>query len=202
MAAADRLEHLRDARGMGCTRCPLHQNRNHLVFGTGDPEAAIVVVGEGPGDLENRSGEPFVGPAGGLLDGMFRRVNLARGDVYICNMVKCRPPGNRNPEPEEVAACAPFLHLQLAIVQPRVIVAAGGVAGRYLAGESSDSSVGYLRNHDWMYRHDVTGLEVPLVVTYHPSYVLRNRHNPETAKRAARAIRDDLRKAVRIASGD
>lgn len=202
MATSDRLDYLRDSRALRCTRCGLHRNRNHLVFGSGDPDADIVILGEGPGADENRSGEPFVGPAGQLLDGFLRRAELPRESVYICNVVKCQPPGNRDPEPEEVAACAPFLHLQLRVIRPKVIIAMGGVAGRFLLDESPDAAVGYMRNHDWAYENEVTGFSCPVVVTYHPSYILRNKdENPGRAKEAAIMIMSDLARAIRIAEG-
>ena len=202
MSTKDRLEHLRVSWAEGCTRCGLHRKRHHVVFGTGNPDAIIAVVGEAPGEEEDQQGEPFVGPSGKLLDGFFRRVGLDRSDLYILNMVKCHPPFNRNPTQEEIQACAPFLHLQLAIVQPRVILAVGGVAGRFLAGVPEDTAVGYLRKRDWLYTNDTTGVVAPLVVTYHPSYVLRNiRENWELAKETSRKIEIDLGKVLRLIDG-
>jgi len=200
-SSSDRLDYLRTGKAQGCTRCELHQGRNQLVFGTGSPGAAIMLVGEGPGYDENRTGEPFTGDAGAILNGLLRRVELPRTDVYIANMVKCRPPGNRNPKEKEVAACVPFLHMQIRIVRPRVIVALGGVAGQYLSGESEDARVGYLRKHDWMYCNDVTAVQCPLVVTYHPSYILHQRGNKKGAKTAALMIMADLQRAILIAEG-
>lgn len=114
----------------------------------------------------------------------------------------CRPPDNRTPEPDELAACSPFLHLQLAIIHPRVIVALGGVAGRYLTGEQATAAVGSLRRQDWLYQNGTTHFACPVIVTYHPSYILHNRNEPKKAKEAALMVISDLGKAIRIASGD
>jgi DNA polymerase len=200
MSIHERLEYLKASQAEGCARCSLSKGRNCLVFGAGDPNAAIVVIGEAPGAEENRTGEPFTGPAGDLLDGFFRRVGLQRADVYILNMVKCRPPENRDPTEAEIDACAPFLHLQLALIRPRVILAVGGVAARYLTKKTADTAVGFLRKKDWLYENSVTGVRAPIVVTYHPSYILRNRDNPTTAKDAAKGIVSDLGKALRLAA--
>lgn len=203
MSATALLEHLRTAKAEGCTRCHLHRGRNRLVFGSGNPEAAIVVVGEGPGEQENREGAPFVGPAGQWLTVLLKRAGLTRDEIYLLNVVKCRPPGNRVPTETEIHACSPFLHVQLAIIRPRVIVAVGGVPGRYLSGESSDAAVGYLRSRDWVYHNPVSGLTCPLVVTYHPSFVLRkSQEEPSAAKEAALKVLADFGKAIRIARGD
>jgi uracil-DNA glycosylase len=154
-----------------CRACALCEGRTQTVFGVGHPQAHWMIVGEAPGEQEDRQGEPFVGPAGQLLDAMLRAVGLSRGDgppdkqVYIANTLKCRPPRNRNPEPAELAQCAPFLRRQLALVQPRVIVAMGRFAVQSLLG--SDEAIGRLRGR----LHEYEG--VPLVVTYHPAYLLR-----------------------------
>jgi len=197
MYTQDRLDYLKASQAEGCTRCSLSKGRNCLVFGSGDPNAAIVVIGEAPGEEENRTGEPFSGPAGELLNGFLRRVGLKRADIYVLNLVKCRPSGNRDPTEAEIESCAPFLHTQLALIRPRVILAIGGVAGRYLTN-NSDTAVGYLRKKDWLYENKVTGVMAPLVVTYHPSYVLRNKDNPSTAKTAAKHIVADLGKVLRL----
>jgi uracil-DNA glycosylase family 4 len=201
MSTLEQLDYLRASRAEGCTRCDLHKGRNCLVFGSGGVNPAIVIIGEAPGDEENRTGEPFSGPAGQLLDGFLRRVGIDRADVYILNMVKCRPPENRDPTDAELEACAPFLHLQLALLQPRVILAVGGVAGRYLAGAPDDALVGYLRSQDWLYRNEVTKVTAPLVVTYHPSYILRKQDDKPTAKKVARKVIADLGKVLRLAAG-
>jgi DNA polymerase len=156
----------RIAEGLGdCTRCKLAESRQSIVFGTGNPQARLVFVGEGPGADEDRQGVPFVGAAGQLLNRVITAMGLARDDVYICNIVKCRPPGNREPEPDEIAACFPFLLRQLASVNPEVIVALGRPAAHALLGVRDPIS--RLRG---TFR-DFRG--TPLMPTYHPSYLLR-----------------------------
>jgi uracil-DNA glycosylase family 4 len=199
MSAQSRLDYLQASQAEGCTRCSLHKGRNRLVFGAGDPGAAIVVIGLAPGEDGNREGIPFIGPAGNLLDACFRRLKIDRNDLYFLNILKCRPPDDRNPTPEESSACSPFLHLQLAITRPRVVLAVGGVAGRYLAGEPEEATVGYLRSKDWLYENKITGVSAPLVVTYHPSYILRKQGDKATSKYAARKLMADLGKVVQIA---
>ena len=149
-----------------CTRCRLAQGRRTVVFGTGNPDADLMFIGEGPGAEEDRQGLPFVGPAGQLLTKIIGAIGLAREDVYIANVVKCRPPGNRDPQPDEVAACRGFLEEQVRLIAPRVIVALGRIAGQTLLG--NELPVGRLRG-SW---HRVFG--VPLRVTYHPAALLRN----------------------------
>jgi uracil-DNA glycosylase family 4 len=161
-AALRRLE----ARVAGCTRCKLARGRTTIVFGSGDPQARLVVIGEGPGEEEDRQGKPFVGRAGQLLTRMLESVGIARDEVYICNIVKCRPPGNRNPEPEEIAACAPFLAGQLAALRPGVICALGTFAAQQLL--RTREPIGRLRGQ----RHHVGGAVV--IPTYHPAFLLRN----------------------------
>lgn len=149
-----------------CTSCALHAKRNRTVFGVGDEQADWLFVGEGPGADEDEQGEPFVGQAGKLLDNMLAAIDLKRGsNVYIANIVKCRPPGNRNPQPEEAATCAPYLQRQIALIQPKLIVALGKVAAVNLLGR--DASIASLRGSV----HDCRG--IPLIVTYHPAYLLR-----------------------------
>jgi len=199
--SAERLDYLRASRAESCTRCGLHRGRNQLVFGSGNPDAAIVLVGEGPGAQENDTGEPFVGDAGHALDNLLRRAELARDDLYICNVVKCRPPANRDPEPHEIQACAPFLHMQLRIVRPRAILAVGRFAGRYLVGESEDAPLGYMRKRDWLYRNETTRFQCPVIVTYHPAAILHSRRDPQKAKHMALCILSDLNKVKRIVGG-
>ncbi len=149
-----------------CTACALAPTRTQTVFGVGDEAADWLFVGEGPGADEDRLGEPFVGQAGKLLDNMLAAIDLARGtNVYIANVVKCRPPGNRNPEASEATACRPFLERQVELIRPRLIVALGKVAATNLLGR--DAPIGSLRGKV----HDYRGF--PLIVTYHPSYLLR-----------------------------
>jgi uracil-DNA glycosylase len=156
-----------------CRACGLCETRNTTVFGVGDPQPDWMIVGEAPGEQEDLQGEPFVGQAGRLLDNMLRALGVDRSrKVYIANVLKCRPPGNRNPEPEEVARCEPFLRRQVELLQPKIIVAMGRFAVQSLLGSSEP--IGKLRGRV----HDYGG--VPLVVTYHPAYLLRNL--PEKAK--------------------
>ncbi|HEY7139826.1 MAG TPA: uracil-DNA glycosylase [Methylomirabilota bacterium] len=150
----------------GCTRCKLSEKRNTIVFGSGAADAALVIIGEGPGEEEDRQGAPFVGRAGQLLTKMLASVGITREEVYICNIVKCRPPGNRNPEPEEIAACAPYLSGQLAAIQPGVICALGTFAAQQLL--RTREPISRLRGQ----LHQLGGAVV--VPTFHPAYLLRN----------------------------
>jgi uracil-DNA glycosylase len=153
-------------RAAVCTRCRLHEGRRSVVFGVGNPAADVVVVGEAPGAEEDRTGLPFVGQAGKLLDLMLMSVGLRRTDVYICNVLKCRPPNNRNPLADEVEACSEYLHGQLEIIAPRVLLAVGKFAAQTLTGR--DTSIGRLRGAVHSYRG------VPLIASYHPAYLLRS----------------------------
>ena len=157
----------------GCVACPLHTGRTKTVFGVGDEAADWLFVGEGPGAEEDAKGEPFVGQAGKLLDNMLAAIKLKRGhNVYIANVVKCRPPGNRNPEPGEAAQCEPYLHRQIALIKPRLIIALGKVAAVNLL--KRDAAVASMRGKIHQYQG------IPLIVTYHPAYLLRSL--PEKAK--------------------
>ncbi len=149
-----------------CTRCKLHSDRNRTVFGVGNPNANIVFVGEAPGRDEDLQGEPFVGMAGQLLTKILAAIGFAREDVYICNVLKCRPPQNRDPQPDEVAQCEPYLLRQLEILQPKVICALGRVAAQTLL--QTRDSLTRMRGRV----HDYHG--VPMMVTYHPAALLRN----------------------------
>ncbi len=150
----------------GCTRCPLAAGRTNVVFGVGDPDSDLMFVGEGPGRDEDLRGEPFVGRSGQLLDRLLREeLGLTRARVYIANVVKCRPPGNRDPHPEEVAACRPYLERQLALVAPRVVVTLGNFAARLLL--DTTAGIKTLRGRAYPYGDAV------VVPTYHPSFVLR-----------------------------
>ena len=156
-----------------CTACKLHSSRTQTVFGVGDENADWLLIGEAPGADEDRLGEPFVGQAGKLLDNMLAAIDLKRGEnVYIANVLKCRPPGNRNPEPDEVAKCTPFLLQQISLIQPKLIVAMGRFAAQTLL--NTDASIASLRGRV----HTYAG--VPLIVTYHPAYLLRTL--PDKAK--------------------
>jgi DNA polymerase len=152
----------------GCRRCKLCDGRTTVVFGSGNPRADLVVIGEGPGADEDAQGKPFVGRAGQLLTRMLeaRGVGFSRDEVYICNAVKCRPPGNRNPEADELAACAPFLAAQLAVIQPKVVLALGSVAAQALL--RTKEPIGKLRGRVHPFGNAV------LVPTFHPAFLLRN----------------------------
>lgn len=162
-----RVAALREIQGevSACVACKLSQRRTNTVFARGNPFARLMFVGEGPGEQEDKQGLPFVGPAGQLLDKIITAMGLAPDDVYICNVVKCRPPGNRQPEPDEVVACTPFLARQIELVKPEAMVALGKTAAGFLL--KSTAPMGKLRGH-W---HEYLG--VPLLPTWHPSYLLR-----------------------------
>ena len=149
-----------------CTRCPLGHTRTRFVFGSGNPEAGIMFVGEAPGEEEDRQGLPFVGPAGQLLTRIIKGMQLSREEVYICNVLKCRPPGNRDPAPEEADTCEPYLRRQIEIVKPRVICCLGRHAAHALL--RTDAPLSRLRGA----LHEYAG--IPLIVTYHPAALLRN----------------------------
>jgi DNA polymerase len=149
-----------------CTRCELAKSRTQTVFGVGHRDADWMIIGEAPGAEEDRRGEPFVGRAGKLLDQMLRAVGQSRDGVFIANILKCRPPNNRDPKSDEAASCREYLDRQIALVRPRIIVAVGRIAAQNLLG--SDEPVGRLRGRV----HDLDG--IPVVVTYHPAYLLRS----------------------------
>lgn len=161
----DTLERVREDLGE-CTRCRLHQQRNKIVFGAGNPRAELVFVGEGPGHDEDVQGLPFVGRAGKLLTQMIEAMGLTREQVYICNVVKCRPPENRKPEDDEVATCSPYLYRQLDVIAPKAIVCLGATAAQSLL--KSKDSISRFRGNWLEYRN------TKLMVTYHPAYLLRN----------------------------
>lgn len=157
-----------EATVSACMQCSLHQTRTQTVFGVGDPDAQWMIVGEAPGADEDRQGQPFVGKAGQLLNEMLHAVGLNRDRVYIANILKCRPPNNRDPHKDEVAACMAFLQRQVALIQPRLIVAVGRIAAQNLLNE--DQPVGRLRGRV----HHFGEQQVPVIVTYHPAYLLRS----------------------------
>jgi uracil-DNA glycosylase family 4 len=161
----DTLERIREDLGE-CTRCGLHKQRNKIVFGAGNPRAELVFVGEGPGHDEDLQGLPFVGRAGKLLTQMIEAMGLTRDQVYICNVVKCRPPENRRPEEDEVATCSPYLYRQLDAIAPKAIVCLGATAAQALL--KTKDSISRLRGQWLDYRN------TKLLVTYHPAYLLRN----------------------------
>ena len=174
------LEGLRQEIG-DCQRCQLARSRSRLVFGVGNPAADIVFVGEAPGRDEDLQGEPFVGKAGQLLTRIIAAMGISREDVYICNVIKCRPPGNRDPLPEEIQMCEPFLEKQLTIIEPKVICALGSFAAQTLL--KVDTRISRLRGRF----HDYNG--VPVMPTYHPSFLLRNPH-------AKREVWEDVQKIM------
>jgi uracil-DNA glycosylase len=149
-----------------CAKCPLAEGRIKLVYGEGSPDALAMLIGEGPGEQENLSGRPFVGAAGQLLDKMLAAINIRREDVYIANIVKCRPPGNRNPSHEERLACMPYLVEQIQIIQPKILLVMGLVAAQSLFG--NQETLGWHREKT----HEFMG--IPAFVTYHPAALLRN----------------------------
>ncbi len=167
-----------------CQRCALHESRTQTVFGVGNPNADWMIIGEAPGAEEDRRGEPFVGRAGKLLDEMLRAVGQGRDSVFIANILKCRPPNNRDPKPEESSQCRGYLERQIQLVQPRIIIAVGRIAAQLLL--DTDTPVGRLRGT--LHRLD----DIPLVVTYHPAYLLRS---PSQKRKSW----DDLCMARRVA---
>ncbi len=185
---AGRLDHLKSLEALmsyvgDCRRCKLHKGRTRLVFGEGSPQAKLVFVGEGPGRDEDMAGRPFVGDAGKLLTRIIQNgMGLTREEVYICNIVKCRPPGNRDPEGDEIEACIPFLEQQLNIIRPEVICALGRVAGQALLG--GDCKISRERGRWYSF------LDIPLMPTYHPAYLLRN-------PSAKRQVWEDIQKIMK-----
>ena len=172
-----------------CTACNLHLSRTQTVFGVGNQRAEWMFVGEAPGFEEDRQGEPFVGRAGKLLDKMLGAMGFNREQVYIANMVKCRPPDNRNPRPEELIACSGYLQKQIKLVQPRIIIALGGVAAKALL--QTEEAVGKLRGQVYQFGDS----NIPLVVTYHPAYLLRSPNQKKAAWK-------DLQLAQRVVAGE
>jgi DNA polymerase len=169
----------------GCTRCSLHTTRTQTVFGVGDRQADWMIIGEAPGADEDRQGEPFVGRAGRLLNAMLLAIGLQREQVFIANILKCRPPSNRDPKPEEVTACEDFLNRQIELINPKIILAVGRIAAQNLL--KIDTPIGRMRGQH--YEYGKTGR--PVVVTYHPAYLLRS-------PRGKRKVWQDLQMAMRI----
>jgi uracil-DNA glycosylase len=178
------LQQMDEKEVRGCTRCRLSQTRTNTVFGEGDPDARIFFIGEGPGESEDLQGRPFVGRAGQLLDKMIAGMGLKREQVFIANIVKCRPPGNREPAPDETAACTPYLERQIEIVRPKVIVTLGKPSSQYML--KTKLAMGKLRGqwHNWR--------GIKLMPTYHPAYILRN-YTDETR----RAVWSDLQQVMK-----
>lgn len=185
----ERLVELRrlEAEAEGCTACALHEGRRNVVFGSGSPTAQLMFIGEGPGAREDAQGLPFVGPAGELLTRIIEAIDMSRDEVYIANVVKCRPPNNRDPQPEEVQSCRRYLDGQIRLVAPRVIVALGRVAAQTLLG--TGESLGRLRGQ-WF---EVQGVSTR--VTYHPAALLRNVELKRPTWEDMQVVRDRLREA-------
>jgi uracil-DNA glycosylase len=184
---ADRLSALRVEIGPACTRCKLHAlGRRQVVFGVGHPEARLMFVGEAPGEDEDKQGEPFVGRAGQLLTKIIEAIGMTRQQVYIANVIKCRPPGNRNPEPDEVDTCEPYLFRQIAIIEPRVVVALGKFAAQSLL--RTTEPITKLRGRVFEFRG------ASLIPTFHPAYLLRN-------PPAKREVWEDMKKVRDLLAG-
>ncbi|MFZ0428224.1 MAG: uracil-DNA glycosylase [Acidobacteriota bacterium] len=177
------LEEIREILGE-CTRCKLHGGRTHIVFGVGDPNADLMFVGEAPGADEDRQGEPFVGRAGQLLTKIIEAIELQREQVYIANILKCRPPQNRDPQPDEVASCEPFLFQQIEVIRPMIIVALGKYAAQTLL--RSTEAISRLRGRFFEYRGSL------LMPTFHPSYLLRNPSGKREVWEDMKKVRETL----------
>jgi len=185
---ADALKALRAHIGPDCTRCKLHTlGRKQVVFGVGNPNADLMFVGEAPGADEDIQGEPFVGRAGQLLTKIIEAIGLTRDSVYIANVIKCRPPGNRNPEPDEVDQCEPFLFRQIDIIKPKVIVALGKFAAQSLL--RTTDPITRIRGREYKYRDAI------LMPTYHPAYLLRN-------PASKREVWEDMKRVRAILAGE
>jgi uracil-DNA glycosylase family 4 len=184
VSASETLDDIKTDIGPACTRCKLCTlGRSQIVFGVGHPKARLMFVGEAPGEDEDKKGEPFVGRAGQLLTKIIEAIGMTREQVYIANVIKCRPPGNRNPEPDEVAACEPFLFRQIDVIQPKVIVPLGKFAAQCLL--KTMDPITRLRGRQFDYRGTV------LIPTFHPAYLLRN-------PSAKREVWEDMKKVRAI----
>jgi uracil-DNA glycosylase len=168
-----------------CTKCELHQTRTQTVFGVGNPNADWLIIGEAPGADEDKQGEPFVGRAGQLLNSMLIAMGLQREQVFIANILKCRPPNNRDPQPEEVVACESYLRQQIELIKPKVILAVGRIAAQNLL--KVDTPIGKMRGNRYQYPDS----ELPVIVTYHPAYLLRS-------PREKRKVWEDLKIAIQL----
>jgi DNA polymerase len=177
MGAPALLDEVRE-QALVCTRCPLAGTRTQVVFGVGNPEAALMFVGEGPGEHEDRLGEPFVGTSGNLLTRLIEDIGESRRSVYIANVVKCRPPGNRDPRPDEITACRPWLERQLELIDPRVVVTLGNFAMKLLL--ATTEGITRMRGREYPYRDG----RAVLIPTFHPAAVLRQRGDALARMRA------------------
>ena len=188
-SAADVLAAIKIEIGPDCSRCKLHAlGRRQIVFGVGNPDADLMFVGEAPGADEDVQGEPFVGRAGQLLTKIIEAIGLAREDVYIANVIKCRPPQNRNPEPDEVDTCEPFLFRQIDAIKPKVVVALGSFAARALL--RTQDSISRLRGRVYEYRG------AKLIPTFHPAYLLRNPSSKKEVWEDMKLVRNLLKSQV------
>lgn len=172
-----------------CTACALHQSRTQTVFGVGNPNAALMLIGEAPGFYEDQKGEPFVGRAGQLLNAMLESIGLSREEVFIANILKCRPPNNRDPSKEEVAKCTPFLEKQIALVKPKLLLALGRISAQYLL--NSTMSLAQMRGKTLSFG------TTSLIATYHPAYLLRT---PKDKRKAFQDLHLVLKKLTELAT--
>ncbi len=170
-----------------CTKCDLHRSRTQTVFGVGHPAAEWLIIGEAPGADEDRMGEPFVGRAGQLLTSMLRATGLAREEVFIANILKCRPPNNRDPQANEINQCSSYLRQQIELIQPKIILVVGRIAAQSLL--SVDTPIGKMRGQKFIYQDT----SIPVIATYHPAYLLRS---PQQKRKAW----DDLKFAMQVYS--
>jgi len=167
-----------------CMRCPLHKSRSQTVFFRGNPEAQLMIIGEAPGFYEDKQGKPFVGKAGGLLNRMLQSIELSESQVYIANVLKCRPPNNRDPSPDEISQCSDYLARQIELVQPKLMLAVGRFAGQFLVGNALPLK--QLRNKVHYYD------KIPFLVSYHPAYLLRNPRDKKQAFQDLQALKTML----------
>lgn len=183
-----------DADAQSCIKCKLHEGRNTVVFGVGNPNADLMFIGEAPGADEDRQGEPFVGRAGKLLTDIIKAMKLTREDVYIANVLKCRPPGNRNPEPDEVETCSPYLIRQIELIQPKIIVALGSFAAKMLLDTKTGITALRGEFHAYALAHQSDNTPV-IMPTYHPAYLLRNPN-------AKREVWEDMQQVMELLNKD
>ena len=202
-SAAEKLDYLRRKNLGNCQRCKLASTRTNIVFGVGNPEADLMFIGEAPGFDEDRSGEPFVGAAGRRLTQWLGRLGLGREQVYIANVLKCRPPDNREPQSDEVERCSPFLQAQIRAIAPKVIVALGRHAGMLLLGGGHERTLREMRGRRWTYRDPKGSHQAALHVTYHPSYVIRREKELAPGQRnpADDTVMADLQQALQKLRG-
>ena len=179
---------------LGCTKCMLHLSRRNAVPGSGRVDSEILFIGEAPGATEDEMGLPFVGAAGKLLDSVLEEVGIKRDEIYITNVVKCRPPNNRQPERDEIDACSHYLESQILLIKPKIIVTLGSIAGEWVSKRMNIKWLGVTRMRGNIYRGRILGLEVIFIPTYHPAAILRNRGNLEDLKKDLRTAVEELSK--------